>query len=111
MTDPKRPGPNDPADEATQTGPFQCQYCGRTFDTREELLLHERTHRGEEVGAPGSSAAAAGENAGNLSDRGNQTVPWGEERRRWTTGSGDREEGEMTGRETPGGRNAGFSSD
>ncbi len=99
------------AEEDVLTSPYQCSICGMTFDTEDELLAHERTHMGERVGKTETSDQATEETSGMLSDRGNQTLPWGEERRGWTTGTGDREEGEITGRETPGGRDAGFSSD
>ncbi len=95
----------------TETSSFQCPICGMTFDTQDELLDHERTHMGERIGKTATSDRAPEETKGNLSDRGNETLPWGEERRGWTTGTGDREEGEITGRQTPGGRNPGFSSD
>ncbi len=99
------------AKEDVLTSPFQCSICGMTFDTEDELLAHERTHMGERVGKTETSDEAVDETSGNLSDRGNQTLPWGEEHTGWTTGTGDREEGEITGRQTPGGRNEGMSSD
>ncbi len=85
-------------------GPFRCPVCGRIFDNERDLLNHEKTHMGEEVGRTTASDSAPATTKGQLSDRGNQTVPWGEEHRGWTTGVGDREEGEPTGLETPGGR-------
>lgn len=99
------------AKQDVTTSPYQCSICGMTLDTRSELLAHERTHIGERIGKTETSDRAAEETSGMLSDRGNQTLPWGEEHSGWTTGTGDREEGEVTGRQTPGGRNAGFSSD
>ncbi len=103
---------NEPqAEQDVQTSPFQCPVCGMTFDTQAELLDHEKTHMGERIGKTGTSDQAVEETRGKLSDRGNETLPWGEENAGWTTGTGDREEGEITGRETPGGRNPGFSSD
>ncbi len=92
-------------------GVYRCPVCGRAFATRDELLNHEKTHLGEEVGKTGTSDSGPEETAGSISDRGGETVPWGEEHRGWTTGTGDREGGEAIGRDTPGGRNPGFSSD
>ncbi len=111
MAEEKETSQDNQSTDQVLTSEFRGPVCGRAFDNRQELLDHERTHMGEEVGKTETSDAAAAKNAGNLSDRGNQTVPWGEERAGWTTGTGDREEGEMTGRETPGGRNSGFSSE
>ncbi len=93
------------------TSEFRCPICGETFDTREELTTHERTHRGEQVGAPGTSDREAEENAGMLTGDGSKPLPFAGPSRKWTTGTGDREEGEITGRQTPGGRNAGFRGD
>ena len=103
----KQPNQSD----AETTSPFQCSICGRTFDTRDELLRHEKTHMGEQVGATGTSDAAAAEDAGMPTEGGEKPLPFAGERGGWTTGTGDREEGEITGRQTPGGRNAGFSGD
>ncbi len=99
------------AEQAIQQSAYQCPVCRETFDTQDELLAHEKTHMGEQVGKTGTSDRAVEKTKGQLSDRGDETLPWGEEQRGWTTGTGDREEGEITGRQTPGGRNSGFSSD
>ncbi len=110
MAKPERARKTDPGQPTSS--PFQCSICGQTFDPEDELLAHERTHMGEQVGATGTSDEASAENAGMLTGAGNEPLPFARERRRWTTGSGDREEGEMTGRETPGGRDVGgFSGD
>ncbi len=94
----------------TSTSPYRCPVCGETFDTRQELLNHEQTHCGEQVGATGTSDEAVEEDAG-MPTEGEKPLPFAGPRRKWTTGEGDREEGEITGRQTPGGRNPGFSGD
>ncbi len=101
----------DAREKKPSASSFQCPVCGETFDTRQELYNHERTHRGEQIGGPGTSDRASQEDAGNLTEGGEKELPFAGERGGWTTGTGDREEGELTGRETPGGRNAGFSGD
>ncbi len=97
--------------KTVSTAPYRCPVCGEMFDTEEERDRHERTHRGEQIGAPGTSDRAADEDAGMPSEGGEKPLPFAGERGGWTTGTGDREEGEITGRQTPGGRNAGFSGD
>ena len=111
MTEEKNQDSTRPTDGEMVPGVYRCPVCGRAFATHDELLNHEKTHLGEQVGKTGTDDSAAAKNAGMLSDRGNETVPWGEERRGWTTGTGDREGGEGVGRDTPGGRDPGFSSD
>ncbi len=93
------------------TAEFQCPICGETFDNQEDLTTHERTHRGEQVGAPGTSDRAPEEHAGMLTGDGSKPLPFAGPRRGWTVGDGDRQEGEITARQPPGGRNAGFSGD
>ncbi len=108
----RKPGKKKEAKPNTPlTAEFQCPICGETFDTKEELTFHERTHRGEQVGAPGTSDRAPEENAGMMAGEDDKSLPFAGPNRKWTTGTGDREEGEITGRQTPGGRNAGFSGD